>query len=615
MHTAILTAMTNKTDNEKLNRKTYQLVMAGIYVLIVGLLARTILNALFTLYVLVTIVSLHGFSILNDTARNSLIAGFSFKYATFSWTSIFSLIVVLVLSSAFKKAMIYLTAQFVLPITLASDRKKADARLAAFISGDHGAAVFVKEGTIIERKKETGAKKETVKPGVILADLSSAVVLAQDEDTHAWNLLDGQEEDFDGLTQRISLPKEPKSVDPFAEVKGPGLTFTKKGQKIFNVMDLRPQSRSEAVEAYTRDGIKLSTKVSVTFSLSDKPEIIPVGFVRVDGMNELRWLSLDKSPDGQKVTLKDSFELDEQDKQELLDYYHNASAASFTPEEPDATNPVTPYKFYPNRVFNAAYSKARSVNTGEFMPWYDAPLEIAVDIFRKELLAVPYDSLYNGLEYQQRDTDTAKDQAIEGAAALKRIKEDFGRRVKLKGIVHFQFHVRKRDEPFKVGDTVDLKQVSQHPFIALSQSKFNSLRSVGIVVKSAGFSDLQPVNPDIKKKMIDNWKAKWEKEVQFINAEYELEAVRVRNRNRAQIQQEMTYLLAGIFQNSHTDEALALRVFQALESAATNPNANSDISPKEIVSMLESLHKWLLIERKDMLDFPPPPELPTQPSG
>jgi hypothetical protein len=162
---------------------------------------------------------------------------------------------------------------------------------------------------------------------------------------------------------------------------------------------------------------------------------------------------------------------------------------------------------------------------------------------------------------------------------------------------------------------VDLKQVSQHPFIALSQSKFNSLRSVGIVVKSAGFSDLQPVNPDIKKKMIDNWKAKWEKEVQFINAEYELEAVRVRNRNRAQIQQEMTYLLAGIFQNSHTDEALALRVFQALESAATNPNANSDISPKEIVSMLESLHKWLLIERKDMLDFPPPPELPTQPSG
>lgn len=600
--------MTDKTDNEKKNRRTYQLSMAGVSVLILALLARPIANALFSLYVLVNIVSLYGFEILNDTARNALIAEFSSKYADFSGMSIVTLFVLLILWAAFRKFMVFMTAQFVLPVTLASDRKKAEERFASFISGGHGVAVFVKEGAIIERKQEADAKKETVKPGVILVDLSSAVVLAQEEDTHAWNLLDGQEEDFEGLTRRISIPKEIKNADPFVEVRGPGLTFTKKGQKVFNVMDLRPQSRSEPVEAFTRDGIKLSTKVSVTFSLSDKPDVIPVGFVKMDGKEELRWLNLEKTPDGQKITLKGLFELDDQDKQELLDYYNNTSTASFAPEDPDETNIITPYKFYPTRVFNAAYSKARSLNTGDFMPWYDAPLEIAVDIFRKELLSIPYDSLYNGLEFQQRDSETVKDQALQSFAALKKIKDDFARKVKLKGIVHFQFYVRKRDEPFKVGDMVDLKQVSQHPVIALSQYKFNSLRTVGVVVKSAGFGDLQPVNPEIKKLMIENWKAKWQKAVQFINAEYELQAVRVRNRNRAQIQQEMTYLLAGIFQNAHTDEALALRVFQALESAATNPTSNNDISPKEIVSMLESLHKWLLIERKDALDYPPSSE-------
>jgi hypothetical protein len=60
----------------------------------------------------------------------------------------------------------------------------------------------------------------------------------------------------------------------------------------------------------------------------------------------------------------------------------------------------------------------------------------------------------------------------------------------------------------------------------------------------------------------------------------------------------MTYLLSSIFQSTHTEEALALRIFQALETAATNP-ANENVSPKEILTMLRSIHNWLLVERKD----------------
>lgn len=596
--------MAEKSEGAKGTLRNYRLFQTGILVLLVLCLRKSLANAVFTLYALAAIFYSDGFGVLSNTVRIAWLNNLSFKYASFSWTSIASVIVIIVIWQASKKFLINLTAQFILPVLITSDRMKAIERLSMFISGRHGAAVFIKEGNLIERKNDLGGKIETVKPGVILVDLSSAVILSQEEDTQAWNLVDSQEDDFDGLTRRISVHKGTKNKDPFVEVKGPGLAFTKKGQKIFNVVDLRPQSRSIPVEAYTRDGIKLATKVSVGFSLSDKPETIPIGFVEREREIELQWLDIEKSQDSRKITVKGSFDLEDQDKQELLDYFNNTSSGSFAPEEPEGTNPITPYKFYPNRVFGAAYSKARRTNTGEFVPWFDAPLEIAVDIFRKELLSVPYDSLYNGLEFQQRDSDSAKEQLKHSVALLKKLREEFGRRVKLKGIVHFQFYIRKRGEPFRVGDTIGQELISQHPAIALSQYNFNSLRRIGVVIKSASFSELQPVNPDIKKRMIDNWKTKWEKEVQFINAEYELEAVRVRNRNRAQIQQEMTYLLAGIFQNSHTDEALALRVFQALESAATNPTANSDISPKEIVSMLDSLHKWLLIDRKDALEEP-----------
>jgi hypothetical protein len=102
--------------------------------------------------------------------------------------------------------------------------------------------------------------------------------------------------------------------------------------------------------------------------------------------------------------------------------------------------------------------------------------------------------------------------------------------------------------------------------------------------------------------MLENWKARWDKEVEFINAEHELEAMRIQNRTRAQIQQEMTHLLSSIFQSAHTDEALALRVFQALEAVAVNPKDKNEMTPREIIDMLDSLHRWLLVDRKDLND-------------
>ncbi len=71
----------------------------------------------------------------------------------------------------------------------------------------------------------------------------------------------------------INKPKEP-------EAKGPGVVFTEKGQKIDDIVDLRNQTRtSKELEVYTRNGIKVKSKVTVVFSLSDAPETLLVGYV------------------------------------------------------------------------------------------------------------------------------------------------------------------------------------------------------------------------------------------------------------------------------------------------------------------------------------------------
>ncbi len=113
---------------------------------------------------------------------------------------------------------------------------------------------------------------------------------------------------------------------------------------------------------------------------------------------------------------------------------------------------------------------------------------------------------------------------------------------------------------------------------------------MGIVVKSASFSDVQAVDDEVQRKMLDSWKARVEREIAISNAEYELEAIRARNRSRALAQEEMTHLLSGMFQSTpHFDEALALRVLQALETSV----ADREMSSADLHEILKNLYDWI----------------------
>jgi len=566
----------------------------GLAVLLL-LLWRITGSALFSLYILILRFSEYGFSIFNLANFHLLYSQSAFGVFFFSWKAIFSLFFIATNALITRYLSVYIISQFVLPVKSLEDRQKARDSFLSFINGEYKMAVFVKEGKIIESHGES----ENSRGGVILVDLSSAVALSQQEDTQSWNIVDGLDDEVSQNTHPRLKQNPKKEHGSFVEAKGPGLVFIENGQKISNVIDLRPQSRKEEVLAYTRNGIQVSSQVSVTFSLSDEPEIIPIGYVDTSKGVELRWLNIEEVATAGVMRVKNSFRLDEHDVSILNDYAANKPGKYSSPEvSQSAIN--TPYKFYRERVFNAAYSKARSVSSGKVIPWHEVPLEIAIELFRKELLTIPYEDLYVGLSLGKKDAADAIKHSVD---ALAKLKDSYSRKMRLKGIVAFQFFSNIENNKmayFHEGDTVALKNGVKSSLVSLTHHSFNSLRSIGVVIKSAGFGNLQPTSIDIKYKMIDNWKARWEKEVEFINAEHDLETVRIQNRNRAEIQQEMTHLLSGIFQGSHTDEALALRVFQALESVATNPGAKNEISPKEVVRMLDSLHRWLLIDRRDL---------------
>jgi len=136
-------------------------------------------------------------------------------------------------------------AQFVLPVENLDDRWAAIQRLVGHVLGERGPVTYVRDGHAIQAHGEDRRRG----PGVFLVDHASAVVLRTDT--------------------------------AFTRAAGPGVVFTRSGERLAEAVDLRRQERSlEAEEpifspadqkrsmtsiAVTRDGINISAQISVIF--------------------------------------------------------------------------------------------------------------------------------------------------------------------------------------------------------------------------------------------------------------------------------------------------------------------------------------------------------------
>jgi hypothetical protein len=393
---------------------------------------------------------------------------------------------------------------------------------------------------------------------------------------------------------------------PLARAAGPGIVFIEKGEKIHSAVDLRKQSGSrENVHGYTRDGIGIHTSVNVSFTLAQPPDLLWVTYQGSEYPENLRVIRLEDSREKsgagyrqnrRKITgLTD--ELDENDKYEIHNFIRKwrtdpASQATNATSRVRLTN--SPFIFNESKTFAAAYGRTWHVVGKNIKHWADLPAYVATGIFRNCLAVNSFDYLYMPDEPKKYPLGDE-------------FRPEFAQEMRNNGILSYQYIERRSNGEriaMDVGQELDETQLIISPIQELHYPK--PLRSCGIKVMGASFSEVQPINPNVHKSLFENWKARWEKEAEITKAEHNLEATRIRNHARAQTQREMTYTLSNIFKTTpYSQEALVVRVFQALEAAATDP-VTRRLLPADTIALLGNLHQWLLPEMPQSSDKQPP---------
>ncbi len=440
----------------------------------------------------------------------------------------------------------------------------------------HGPAVFVKGGKIRVKPEET----DLPYPGVAVIDFNSAMVL--DERTPSPGLLDPLWQLLMGFLVPLRL-SDPRVA---CRAVGPGLVFIRRSEKIRDAVDLRRQFRIRTgVSAYTRDGIELKTNAWAIFTVGQDPDVVDVTYTTPKGdphrPHDIRTVHLVRLSGG-RVLVKDfSDEMDEDDIQEIHHFYRVDSRHrqfelfKATPEH--STLP----SFNPQRVFAALYSRARDDEQQSLIPWDQLPTTFATDIVRNLLQDINYDQLYES----DPDNDNINYVAYKGKLR---------RRMRNNGILSYRIIIHRRGEPLEVGREYRESDLWASRIRPMTTPKV--LRNRGIKVIASGFSEPVPINEDVYEKRLERWEAPWQRDTEINRAHQELDAMRIRTRARIQAQQDFIYSLAQILQShEHSEEVAAVRVLQALETAADDPNTRQ-LLPRHIIVMMRTLHDWLLPE-------------------
>lgn len=451
--------------------------------------------------------------------------------------------------------------------------------------GLHGPALFVKDGKLIESEED----KTSVGPGVIVIDFNSAVVLEERLAVSSSSFL------FTKPFERMMIMLKLYEKHESPRAHGAGIAFTRIREGVRGVVDLRKQNRSRGgVKAYTRDGIEISTNVWTLFSVGQEPPIVQVTYIGKPSPETLRVVYTRKIQGGSLRITSLENELEEQDRKEIHDFVQaGLSPGSLTPYA-DLVNPPqlpnyaeflkqdSPIK---QRVFAAVFTQARGEEE-KLLPWEDLPPHVAVDIFRELLSHYNYDQLYKPLE--------------EGGFPISELKKRFRNEVRNTGLLSYRLIFHKSRRPLVLGDynPASLLVTHSRPFFT---NKI--LRERGISLITCGFSDLKPPET-VYMQRLDTWRAQWQQDIAISQANYQLEAQRIRSKARIQAQQELRYNLLSILQSTqYPRETMLLRVFQALETIAIEPKTRQ-LLPPETIMMMESLSKMATATSN------PPPNLP-----
>jgi hypothetical protein len=491
-------------------------------------------------------------------------------------------------------ALIFGFAQFILPVTSWRDRFKAAWQLFLFgisFGRWHGAAVFVRDGEM----DMSQAELEKNGPGIAFVDLRSAITLDKHL-KHKTDLLPASLEQ----PQKMHFDPKTKTFLSGIRVAGPGLTFLNRKEKITGRVDLRSQSRTrKKVQADTRDGIRILTDVSCTFTIGQPPDVLDVCLGGEDGRQVLviEWES-SLPVVSKKIKSLIPKNLDPGDEREILEFIskHPDPSAVVT----DVPNSHFPYSFDEKRVEKAVYSqtsiKDPTGSFGQFKKWSDWPQDVAAEKFRIILAQWPYMKLYSPQDLKNYP--------------LKEFKKELSRQVRNTGILAYRVVTLRNGGNFQEGRVYSINELLYYPPRELT--RLDVLRYRGIKVLNAGIGELEPKEKTVRDHLLDSWLSSKQKEADVKSADYTLEIARIRNQARVKTQQSMIYHLTQLLENQeYPREALALLIYQELEATAANPETRK-LLPEDTMSLLTGIGTMLLPpDRKSAMSTRGMPVIPS----
>ena len=489
---------------------------------------------------------------------------------------------------------IALFAQFALPVKGMGQRYAAFLRLFRYLLGAKGMAIQVRNGKINWGPGEE--KKRGL--GVALVDLNSAIVLERQYPKR--NSVKKYKKNNKKAVPNLDpeVPKNSVTTPEKVHVEGAGLTFlgyqslpgiTKWEDKVRGAVDLRQQIRRRPeIHAYTRNGIEIVTTVYVIFTLGEPPEILKVGYLGESQPQNLRVIYTqeevveDPNTGIKKVVKKISNlvdELDEDDKDAIHRFAQTYQPNVFNSygKEREPVHTLAPFRVFPERIFASITAQAHDVMDEKTADWTELPPHVAVEIFREVLALKDYDELYRPTESVDWDLDS--------------VKRNFSNTVRNSGVLSYQFIAPCEGFTIQQGEEWDESRVTTYPIRDFQQPKI--LRSRGIKVIHAGFEELIPVAPSVRKELIERWSAPWQKEAEITKSDHDLRAKRIFTQASAETQPKLVELLSQTLKAvAESPEAATLRLLQALEKAATDP-ATRQLIPLDTLKYLNNLHHWI----------------------
>jgi hypothetical protein len=281
-------------------------------------------------------------------------------------------------------------------------------------------------------------------------------------------------------------------------------------------------------------------------------------------------------------------ELDAADKAEIFQFIRNYQPETLEeifPEQADLPPVKAPYVYDPERVFTAIYAESRNTASNAMEPWSDLPPRVAIEVFRDMLSLERFNDLYRPDQpYEEGQSETFP--FLEG------FRNEFSQRVRNLGVLAFQVVRRRNGRQLKVGDRWNENELEILPERNLRNSKV--LRNRGIRVVVAGFPELNPAHPGVREELVKYWSARWKREAEQTEAEHMLEAMRMQTKARAEAQRDMVDVLQRIYSLPElSQEAMSVRLFQALEQTAADPRTRQ-LLPQDSLTFLWGLRQWLM---------------------